>query len=118
MVKSTNAPKRLRSAKAPLMSAGVMAANIIWKVAKSTNGMPFAPSKRLAGLHADAVEEGVVEAADDAQAADRRGEGEAEADDHPDDGDDRQPEEAVHDRGEHVLGAHEAAIEERQARAA
>ena len=43
MVKTTNAAKRLRSAKAPLMSAGVMAANIIWKVAKSTNGMllPF-----------------------------------------------------------------------------
>ena len=42
-MKSTKAPKRLRSAKAPLMSAGVMAANIIWKVAKSTNGTPFAP---------------------------------------------------------------------------
>ena len=30
MVKSTKAPKRLRSAKAPVMSAGVMAANIRW----------------------------------------------------------------------------------------
>ena len=39
MVKTTNAAKRLRSAKAPLMSAGVMAANIIWKVAKRTKGM-------------------------------------------------------------------------------
>ena len=39
MVKTTNAANFLRSAKAPLMSAGVMAANIIWKVAKRTNGM-------------------------------------------------------------------------------
>ena len=30
-VNSTNALKRLRSAKAPVMSAGVMTANIIWK---------------------------------------------------------------------------------------
>ena len=39
MVKTTKAAKRLRSANAPLMSAGVMAANIIWNVAKSTKGM-------------------------------------------------------------------------------
>ena len=42
MVKSTKAPKRLRSAKAPVMSAGVMAANISWKAANSTNGMVVA----------------------------------------------------------------------------
>src|SRR5919106_2908418 len=38
IVNSTNAPKRLRSAKAPVMRAGVIAANIIWKAANSTNG--------------------------------------------------------------------------------
>ncbi len=35
---STNAPKRLRSAKAPVIRAGVIAANISWKAANSTNG--------------------------------------------------------------------------------
>ena len=38
-VKTTNAAKRLRSANAPLMRAGVMAANIIWNVANRTGGM-------------------------------------------------------------------------------
>ena len=39
MVKRTKEPKRLRSAKAPVMSAGVIAANISWNDANSTNGM-------------------------------------------------------------------------------
>ncbi len=39
MVNSTNAPKRLRSAKAPVMSAGVIAANISWNIANNMNGM-------------------------------------------------------------------------------
>jgi hypothetical protein len=39
MVKMTNAPKRLRSAKAPVMRAGVIAANISWNDAKSTCGI-------------------------------------------------------------------------------
>ena len=34
----TNAPNRLRSAKAPVMRAGVIAANISWNAANSTNG--------------------------------------------------------------------------------
>ena len=38
-VKITKLRNRLRSAKAPLMRAGVIAANIIWKPANSTNGM-------------------------------------------------------------------------------
>src|SRR6187431_1665241 len=37
-VNRTNAPKRLRSANAPVMRAGVIAANISWKAAKSTKG--------------------------------------------------------------------------------
>src|SRR5918995_1043345 len=49
----TNALKRLRSAKAPVMSAGVMIANIIWKamnarwgivVAYTSDGSPVTPS--------------------------------------------------------------------------
>ena len=39
MVKRTKEANRFRSAKAPVMSAGVIAANISWKAANSTNGM-------------------------------------------------------------------------------
>ena len=67
-------------------------------------------------LHADAVEHREVEAADQAPAVDVGAEGEGEADDDPHDRDEGQPEEAVHDRREHVLAADEAAVEERQAR--
>ena len=35
-MKSTKALKRLRSAKAPVISAGVMMANIIWKTMKAS----------------------------------------------------------------------------------
>ncbi len=67
-------------------------------------------------LHADTVEERVVEAADEAHAVDVRPEREGEADDDPDDADQRQPEEAVHDRRQDVLAAHEPAVEQGQAR--
>ena len=36
------APKRFRSAKAPVISAGVIAANISWKAANRTNGIVVA----------------------------------------------------------------------------
>ena len=39
IVNRTNAPNRLRSAKAPVMSAGVIAANISWNIANNMNGM-------------------------------------------------------------------------------
>ena len=38
-VNTTNAPNPLRSANAPEMRQGVMAANISWKAANSTNGI-------------------------------------------------------------------------------
>ena len=61
-----------------------------------------------------------VEAADQARDADFDvgPEREREADQHPDDADEGQAEEAVHDRREDVLAADEAAVEQRQARAA
>ena len=52
------------------------------------------------------------------EAADVRPEREAEPDEDPDDADEGQAEEAVHDRREDVLAADQAAIEEGQARAA
>ena len=71
-------------------------------------------------LEADVVEEREVEAADPARAEDRqvhvRPEGEREADDDPDDADEGQSEEAVHDRRQDVLAAHEPAVEQGQAR--
>ena len=39
IVKRTKAPNRLRSAKAPVMRAGVIAANISWNIANNMNGM-------------------------------------------------------------------------------
>ena len=39
IVNRTNEPNRLRSAKAPVMRAGVIAANISWNDANRTNGM-------------------------------------------------------------------------------
>ena len=39
IVNSTNEPKRLRSANAPVMSAGVIAANISWNIANNMNGI-------------------------------------------------------------------------------
>ena len=69
-----------------------------------------------ARLETDAVEHREVEAADQPKAIDVRPEREREADDDPDDADDGQPEEAVHDRRQDVLPAYEAAIEERKAR--
>ncbi len=39
MVNRTNEPNRLRSAKAPVMSAGVIAANMSWNIANNMNGI-------------------------------------------------------------------------------
>ncbi len=39
IVKRTKEPNRLRSAKAPVMSAGVIAANISWNIANNMNGI-------------------------------------------------------------------------------
>ena len=69
-----------------------------------------------ARLEADAVEHREVEATDQAQSVDVRPEGEREPDDDPDDAHQRQSEEAVHDRREHVLAADEATVEQGQTR--
>ncbi len=67
-------------------------------------------------FHPDVVEEDVVQIADEAHTVDIRAERQREADDDPHDADKGQAEEAVHDGGQHVLAADEAAVEERQAR--
>ena len=42
-MKSRKGPNLARSAKPPVMSAGVMMANIIWKAMKSRSGTPLEP---------------------------------------------------------------------------
>ena len=69
-----------------------------------------------AGLEADVHESREVETADETPAVDVRPEREAEPDQDPDDADDREPEEAVHDRRENVLAPHEPAVEEGEPR--
>ena len=95
------------------MSAGVIAANMSWNAANRTNGIVDRVDR--ARREADVDEADEVEVADQAHAVDVRPEREAEADEDPDDADDGQPEEAVHDRREDVLAADEPAVEEGEA---
>ena len=62
------------------------------------------------------VEARVVEVADEPLVAEVA-EGEREAEQHPDDGDDAHGEEVLHEHRQHVLGPHHAAVEEREAQA-
>ena len=111
----TNAANRLRSAKAPVMSAGVIAANISWNAGEQDER--DRRPRSLVDREADVHEPDEVEAADEAEAADGVGrEREREPDEDPDDADEGQPEEAVHDRGEDVLAPDEPAVEEGEAR--
>ena len=64
----------------------------------------------------DAGEERLGEAADEGVEGAAFREGQAVAVDHPQDDDDALDEEHLHQHRQHVLGAHEAAVEERQAR--
>ena len=108
----TKAANRLRSAKAPVMSAGVIAANISWKVANRTNGivLPSAGSRpTLAKPMKSRPPNRPAPVASGAKAS-------READEDPDDAHEGEPEEAVHDRREDVLAADEAAVEERKPR--
>ena len=63
-LKITNALKRLRSAKAPVIRAGVITANIIWKAMKAWCGIVGG----VVGIRvlADALQAEPVEAADEA----------------------------------------------------
>ena len=98
----------IRSAKAPVIRAGVMTANIT-----GSHEQEVGDGRRvLAGVGADAGQAGPVQVAD--HPADVRAEGQAVAEDHPDDGDDAQAEEALHDGAEDVLGPDHAAVEQRQ----
>ena len=102
----------MRSAKAPQISAGVMMAKVIWKHHEHRFG-----DRALAGVaDVHALQEEARHAADIGVHAAAVGEGERVADHHPQHGDEAGDGEALHDGGEHVLLAHHAAVEQRQAR--
>ena len=104
--------KAIRSAKAPVMSAGVMMANISWKTKWAKAGMCGAQGP---GFGAHAFQQDPGEVADD-PAARVAGEGERVADEHPEHGHDAHRDEALqHDR-EEVLPSDQTAVEEGQAR--
>src|SRR5687767_9169070 len=66
------------------------------------------------GLEPDVRKAKEVRAADQAEPGHIAAERKREADEHPDDADEGEPEEAVHDRRQDVLAADEAAIEQRE----
>ena len=71
----------MRSAKAPVISAGVMMAKVIWNIMKTDSGMVVrqVAYRRSAAMP---LRKQLVEAAD-AACSRRRREGQAVADDHP-----------------------------------
>ena len=98
----------MRSAKAPVIRAGVMIAKVIWKVMNTLSGI--VPLQRIRG---HAVEKQPRQVAQIGPVA---GEREAVADHRPDHGRQAAGRERLHADREHVLLAHHAAVEQRQAR--
>ena len=90
---------------APVISAGVITANIIWN---ATNAIGGIVPRRVV----DVGQEREVEVADPAVGA---AEGDREADDRPEHADETHREDVLHQHAEHVLRAHHAAVEEREA---
>ena len=105
----------MRSAKAPAISAGVMMAKVIWNVMNTVSGIVRGKSVYRHCDCADAVQEQFIETADIGVHT-AFGEGERIADDHPEHRHEAGDGEALHDRGEHVLLAHHAAVEQAEAR--
>jgi hypothetical protein len=103
-----------RSAKAPTISPQVMAAKAPWKMTIGQFGDDHALAEGGADrVDGDPLEEDLVEHAKEATAF---GEGHRVAVDHPEHADQREGHEDLHQHREHVLGAHQAAVEQRQAR--
>ena len=99
----------MRSAKAPTISAGVMTAKVIWKVVNTVSGMvpvmasTVTPARNALPSPPTKAFMGPV------------GEGEAVAVDRPQQGHHAGDGEALHQHRQHVLAAHHAGVEQRQA---
>ena len=104
----------MRSAKAPTISAGVMAAKVTWKTTKSSSGMTTPLLKVAADrVRRDALQEQLVEAAEERVAL---GEGHAVAVDHPQHRRSaRRSTNTCISTDSMFLRAHQAAVEQRQA---
>ena len=111
-MKTQNGPNFARSAKAPVISAGVMMANMHWKIMNDSSGMP-GPVRECPGA-ADVLQAKVVQIADDAALV--RPERQRVADDHPLHADEPHHDEALHDGAEHVLAADKPRVEEAESR--
>ena len=101
----------MRSAKPPMTSAGVMMAKVIWNMKNRVSGMVPVSASRV-----DAEQERLVEAADEGLRGAAIGERERVAHGEPQQRHDAGDGEALHENGEHVLGAHQAGVEQREAR--
>ena len=105
----THAPHRMRSAIAPVISAGVITANVIWNATNTSVGIdPVA-------LVRHAVQPEVIEVADN-PAVPGAAERQAVSEEHPENRDDSHCKEVLHQHCEHVLRADHAAVEQRQSR--
>ena len=108
-MKPTHAGQRMRSAIEPVISAGVMTANVSWNATNASVG----DRSRYLAAHSFQADE--VEVSDQASVT-RVAERERVPEDHPDHRHDAQGEEVLHEHREDVLGAHHAAVEEREPR--
>ena len=106
-----------RSAVAPVISAGVMIANVIWNAQNRMNGMVRKLEERVrrSARCPTSLQEREVEVPDQAAVAGVT-EREAEHDARPEDREDPHGEDVLHEHAEHVLAADHAAVEEREAR--
>ena len=100
------APKRMRSTKAPTMSAGVMMAKVIWNMKNTRLGQRRA-RRHLIARNAD--EEHLGEIADIGATG---VEGETIGAGKPEHGNEAGNGETLHQHREQVLGAHQPAIEQ------
>ena len=115
VMKAHQALNFMRSAIAPRISAGVMIANMPWNMMKMYSGMLRGGEAKFAVTESSVTpdEPDLREVADERVAG---AEGEAVADQDPEHADDAGGQHALHEDVQHVLGAHQAAVEEGEAR--
>ena len=102
----------MRSAKAPTISAQVMAAKVAWKAMKTYSGSLAAGVKVSARL--STVTPDRKSLSSEPRISAFAAEGQAVAVYRPQHGDQREHHQHLHQHREHVLGAHQAAVEQRQ----
>ena len=107
----STAENRMRSANPPMTSAGVMMAKVIWNMKNRVSGMVPLSASRVTS-----DQECLIESANEGLCGTAVGERERVADGQPQQRHDAGDGETLHQDGEHVLGAHQAGVEQREAR--